>query len=77
MMRYDYRCKVCRKVIEVKHGMNEKYTGKCPRCASGMERVFSSPQFNVEEGPFWPELLNDYHDRKPGRSRLNYAGVDI
>ena len=32
MAFYDYKCKKCKTVFEVEHGMNEKYKGGCPKC---------------------------------------------
>jgi putative FmdB family regulatory protein len=42
MPLYDYRCRSCSKVTEVRHGFREAYEGTCPACGSDeMARVFN------------------------------------
>ena len=41
MPRYDYRCEKCG-IIEILKGMND-VVDKCPKCGSGIERIFNSP----------------------------------
>jgi putative FmdB family regulatory protein len=39
---YDYQCKACQKVNEVRHGFREQYEGACPSCGSKeLARVFN------------------------------------
>jgi putative FmdB family regulatory protein len=42
MPLYDYKCKQCGKVSEVRHGFNESHTDPCPACGGAMQRVFSA-----------------------------------
>ena len=42
MPLYDYQCKACQTVTEVRHGFREDYRGSCPSCgASELARVFN------------------------------------
>jgi len=41
-MLYDYKCKICEKVFEVSHGMNEKPEIKCPLCEGEARKTFSA-----------------------------------
>jgi putative FmdB family regulatory protein len=39
---YDYQCRACQKVTEVRHGFKEPYTGACPECgATNLARIFN------------------------------------
>ncbi len=42
MPLYDYQCRSCRKVTEVRHGFKEEHTGACPACGGEMARVFNA-----------------------------------
>ena len=42
MPLYDYKCKECGKVTEVRHGFNESHADPCPACGGTMQRVFSA-----------------------------------
>lgn len=43
MPLYDYQCKSCQRVTEVRHGFRETFTGPCPDCGSSdVGRVFSA-----------------------------------
>jgi len=41
MPLYDYRCRACSKVTEVRHGFRESYDGVCPECGGSLARVFN------------------------------------
>lgn len=41
MPLYDYRCRDCSKVVEVRHGFREPYDGTCAECGGGLARVFN------------------------------------
>jgi putative FmdB family regulatory protein len=38
---YDYQCKQCRKVTEVRHGFHEAYAVPCRHCGGELSRVFN------------------------------------
>jgi putative FmdB family regulatory protein len=38
---YDYQCRSCGKVAEVRHGFNETYEEACAECKGEMRRVYS------------------------------------
>lgn len=40
MPLYDYECRSCEKVTEVRHGFKETFDGVCPACGGAMKRVF-------------------------------------
>jgi len=42
MPLYDYRCRACGQVTEIRHGFREAFEGTCPACGSAeMARVFN------------------------------------
>jgi len=38
---YDYRCRACSNVTEVRHGFGEVHQEACPECGGELARVFS------------------------------------
>lgn len=40
MPLYDYRCRTCSKVTEVRHGSREAHAQTCPDCGGELARVF-------------------------------------
>jgi putative FmdB family regulatory protein len=38
---YDYQCKQCQKVTEVRHGFKDVYGEACPACGGELSRVFN------------------------------------
>ena len=38
---YDYRCRACSKVTEVRHGFREAHAETCPECGGELARVFT------------------------------------
>jgi putative FmdB family regulatory protein len=38
---YDYQCRACNEVTEVRHGFKETFEGVCPKCGGEMARVFN------------------------------------
>ncbi len=41
MPLYDYQCKQCQKITEVRHGFKEAHTEACPSCGGSLARVFN------------------------------------
>ncbi len=41
MPLYDYQCKQCQKITEVRHGFNDVYAQPCPECGGSLSRVFN------------------------------------
>lgn len=41
MPLYDYQCRKCNEVTEVRHGFKESFEGVCPSCGGEMARVFN------------------------------------
>jgi len=42
MPLYDYVCRACEKIAEVRHGFKETYDKACEACGGEMKRVFSA-----------------------------------
>ncbi len=40
MPLYDYRCRACSKVTEIRHGFREAHQEVCPECGGELARVF-------------------------------------
>jgi putative FmdB family regulatory protein len=38
---YDYQCKQCQTVTEVRHGFNDTFAEPCPACGGSLSRVFN------------------------------------
>jgi putative FmdB family regulatory protein len=38
---YDYQCRACGQVTEVRHGFREPHQGACPACGGELARVFN------------------------------------
>lgn len=41
MPLYDYQCRTCSKITEVRHGFREAHVGTCPDCGGELARVFN------------------------------------
>ncbi len=41
MPLYDYQCKQCQKVTEVRHGFKDVHAEPCPHCGGPLARVFN------------------------------------
>jgi putative FmdB family regulatory protein len=41
MPLYDYQCRACSKVTEVRHGFRETYDATCAECGGDLARVFN------------------------------------
>ena len=41
MPLYDYQCRACHEVTEVRHGFRETHEGACPACGGELARVFN------------------------------------
>ena len=41
MPLYDYRCRACSKVTEIRHGFREAHDVVCPECGGELARVFT------------------------------------
>jgi putative FmdB family regulatory protein len=38
---YDYQCRACAQVTEIRHGFREPHEGACPACGGELARVFN------------------------------------
>jgi putative FmdB family regulatory protein len=38
---YDYQCRNCQQITEVRHGFRETHEGMCPACGGPLARVFN------------------------------------
>ncbi len=54
MPLYDYLCKKCGAVTEVRHGAGEKFAGACAVCGStGLQRVFNPAPIHFKGSGFY------------------------
>jgi putative FmdB family regulatory protein len=60
---YDYRCRDCSTVTEVRHGFREAHDGACPNCGGELARVFNPAGIVFKGSGFY---VND--SRKPSAS---------
>jgi putative FmdB family regulatory protein len=60
---YDYRCRDCSTVTEVRHGFREDHNGACPNCGGALARVFNPAGIVFKGSGFY---VND--SRKPAAS---------
>ena len=63
MPLYDYRCRDCSTVTEVRHGFREDHDGACPNCGGALARVFNPAGIVFKGSGFY---VND--SRKPAAS---------
>ena len=69
MPLYDYRCRACSKVNEVRHAFREPYQGTCAGCGSAdLARVFNPAGIVFKGSGFY---VND--SRKPAASESGAA----
>jgi putative FmdB family regulatory protein len=67
---YDYQCRACQKVTEVRHGFKETFTGTCPDCgASDLARIFNPAPILFKGSGFY---VTD--SRKPSAAATGESG---
>ena len=69
MPLYDYRCRDCSTVTEVRHGSRDTFEGTCPACGGGLARVFNPAGIVFKGSGFY---VND--SRKPSVSDSSGSG---
>jgi len=62
---YEYRCKQCGSLKEVRHGFKEPHTEPCPQCGGEMARVFSPTGIVFKGSGFY---VNDSRKSSAGKS---------
>ena len=65
MPLYDYKCRSCRKVTEVRHGFKESFDDQCPACGGEMARVFNPAGIVFKGSGFY---INDSRKGSDGGS---------
>ena len=65
MPLYEYRCKECGSLKEVRHGFKEPHTEPCPKCGGEMARVFSPTGIVFKGSGFY---VNDSRKSSAGKS---------
>ena len=68
MPRYDYKCRSCDNVFELRQSFNAETVAPCPKCGSTSNRQFHAPPV-IFKGSGW--YVNDYGK---GRSNNGVAG---
>ena len=67
MPTYDYRCRTCKLVHEVMHGIHQKPRVSCPECGDPCSKMIGSGAGVIFKGPGFHET--DY--RKPDKINKN------
>lgn len=51
-MFYDYKCKDCKKVVEIEKGMKDPKPETCPNCGAKntLERIYTNPAATIYKG---------------------------
>ncbi len=70
MPLYDYRCADCGHVVEVRHGFDEAYEGRCPQCGAALKRVFNPAPIVFKGSGFYVT------DSRPPKAAKSAAGGD-
>ena len=70
MPLYDYQCRACSKVTEVRHGFREPYQEACPECGGVLARVFNPAGIVFKGSGFY---IND--SRKPAPSESSSSST--
>jgi len=65
MPLYDYQCRSCKTVTEVRHGFRDVHTGLCPACGGEMARVFNPAGISFKGSGFY---VNDSRKSAEGGS---------
>ncbi len=65
MPLYDYQCKQCQKVTEVRHGFRETHDAPCPACGGTLARVFNPAGIVFKGSGFY---INDSRKAAPSES---------
>jgi putative FmdB family regulatory protein len=66
---YEYQCRSCKKVTEVRHGFKETFDEACPACGGAVARVFSPAPILFKGSGFY---VTD--SRKSGESATSANG---
>jgi putative FmdB family regulatory protein len=70
MPLYDYKCKDCGKVTEVRHGFNDSHADPCPACGGTMQRVFSAAPIVFKGSGYY---ITDSRKSGPAEAAANPA----
>lgn len=73
MPLYDYRCKSCNTVTEVRHGFKETHTDPCPSCGGPLARVFNPAGIVFKGSGFY---INDSRKSSGGDTPAAAASTD-
>ena len=69
MPLYDYQCRACKQVTEVRHGFREVHSDACANCGGEMARVFNPAGIVFKGSGFY---ITD--SRKPAASESASSG---
>ena len=79
MPLYDYKCTVCGKVSEVRHGFNERHSDPCPACGGALARVFNPAPIVFKGSGFYvtdSRKASSPSASKPDASKADGAKAD-
>lgn len=69
MPLYDYQCRTCQKVTEVRHGFRETHQGTCPECGGELSRVFNPAGIVFKGSGFYVTDSRKSSDSGSGESK--------
>ncbi len=74
MPLYDYKCRSCHKVTEVRHGFKESFDDPCPTCGGEMARVFNPAGIVFKGSGFYINDSRKSSDGDSGKSAESDSG---
>ena len=70
---YDYRCRACSKVTEVRHGFREPHQAVCPECGGELARVFHPAGIVFKGSGFY--LTDSRNASEKAKAKTSDTGV--
>ena len=71
MPLYEYQCRDCRKVTDVRHGFDDAPPKECPACGGTLERRFNAAGIVFKGSGFY---VNDSRKSSGGESKQTSSG---
>ncbi len=73
MPLYDYRCRACSKVTEVRHAFREPHQAGCPACGGELARVFHPAGIVFKGSGFY--LTDSRNASEKAKAKTSDAGT--
>jgi putative FmdB family regulatory protein len=62
---YTFRCRNCRRAVQVEHRISEPHPTRCPACAGDLQRVFDPLPVHYRDSGFYATDKVLYDPIKP------------